>query len=121
MKAKSPDSITKSKANFFQDLILNARLIMRLMGDSRVPIYLKAMPVAAMAYWLIPDLAPGPIDDGLVIFIGITLFLELCPSAVVEEHRKALLLERSGATVVEPDAPTGDASQDVVDGEFRDL
>ena len=49
------------------------------------------------------------------------MFVELCPPAVVEEHRKALMMLRSGASEVPPDAKTGDASQDVVDGEFHDL
>jgi hypothetical protein len=121
MKAKTPDSIAKNRAGFLQDLVLNGKLILRLMADPRVPIILKAMPIGALAYWLAPDLVPGPVDDGLVIWIGITLFVELCPADVVEEHRKALQLERSGATAVSPDGKTGDASQDVVDGEFRDL
>jgi len=121
MKAKNPDNITKNRAGFLQDLVLNAKLLYRLMADPRVPIILKAMPVGALAYWLVPDLVPGPIDDGLVIWIGITLFVELCPPAVVEEHRKALMLIRSGASEVPPDAKTDDASQDVVDGEFHDV
>ena len=121
MKAKIPDSITKHRAGFFQDLILNARLILRLLGDRRVPILLKAMPVGALVYWVVPDLVPGPIDDALVMWIGVSLFLELCPPEVVEEHRKALLQIRSGVTEVPLDPKTDDASQDVVDGEFHDL
>ena len=121
MKAKTPDSITKNNPGFLQDLVLNAKLILRLMGDSRVPIILKAMPVGALAYWLVPDLVPGPIDDALVFWIGVTMFVELCPPEVVAEHRKALELIRSGATEVPSDAKTDNASQDVVDGEFHDL
>jgi hypothetical protein len=121
MKAKTPDNITKSNPGFLQDLVLNAKLILRLMADPRVPIILKAMPVGALAYWLVPDLVPGPIDDGLVFWIGVTMFVELCPPEVVAEHRKALLLMRSGATEVPPDENAKDASQDVVDGEFKDL
>jgi hypothetical protein len=55
------------------------------------------------------------------MWIGISLFLELCPPEVVEEHRKALLQIRSGVTKVTPDPKADDASQDVVDGEFHDL
>lgn len=121
MNGKIPDSITKSHAGFFQDLLLNARLILRLMADRRVPIILKAMPVGALVYWIVPDLVPGPFDDALVMWIGVTLFVELCPPDVVAEHRKALLQIRSGVMEVPPDPKDGDGSQDVVDGEFRDL
>ncbi len=121
MNAKIPDSITKNKPGFLQDLVLNAKLIMRLLGDRRVPILLKAMPVGALVYWLVPDLVPGPIDDALVMWIGVSLFVELCPPEVVAEHRKALLQIRSGETEVPPDPKADDADQDVVDGEFHDL
>ena len=56
MKAKDPDSITKDRAGFLQDLVSNAKLILRLLGDPRVPILVKALPIGTLAYWLVPDL-----------------------------------------------------------------
>jgi hypothetical protein len=60
------------------------------MADRRVHPLVKLLPVGAVAYWLIPDLAPGPIDDALLMWLGAYLFVELCPPEVVREHMHAL-------------------------------
>ncbi len=77
-------------SSLINDLTHQVRLIARLMADSRVPFYLKALPVGSLLYLLFPDLAPGPIDDALIIWLGTYLFVELCPPEVVQEHRDAL-------------------------------
>ncbi|RME08860.1 MAG: hypothetical protein D6803_00170 [Anaerolineae bacterium] len=76
--------------NVFKNLGDEIRLVMRLLADPRVPWYLKVLPFGSLAYFLFPDLAPGPIDDAIVIGIGVFLFIELCPPHVVAEHRAAL-------------------------------
>lgn len=75
---------------FFDNFALQIKLIYRLMIDPRVNPILKILPVAALIYTFMPDLLIGPFDDALVIWIGTTLFVELCPDDVVAEHRKAL-------------------------------
>ena len=60
------------------------------MKDPRVNPMLKLLPIGSLLYMIIPDLAPGPIDDAAIIWIGAYLFVELCPPAVVEEHRRDL-------------------------------
>lgn len=75
---------------FFQDLSTRVKLILRLLGDRRVNILLKLLPIGSLVYLLMPDLAPGPIDDAAVIWLGAYLFVELCPPAVVQEHMRAL-------------------------------
>lgn len=41
---------------------------------------------------LLPDFMPGlgQIDDLIVIFLGLQLFLRLCPKEVVSEHVRAI-------------------------------
>ncbi len=84
-------NITPSKGvGFFRELTTRAKLVLRLMGDRRVSIFLKALPVFSLAYFLIPDLVPGPLDDAFIIWLGSYLFVELCPEWVVAEHLQHL-------------------------------
>ena len=66
------------------------RLALRLLMDPRVPWYLKILPVAALVYFIVPDLIPTPLDDAVVLMVGVGLFLELAPKEVVEEYRQLL-------------------------------
>jgi hypothetical protein len=75
---------------FFQDLTLRVKLIMRLLGDSRVNPLLKLLPIGSLIYLIVPDIAPGPIDDAAVIWLATYLFVELCPPNVVQEHLDSL-------------------------------
>ena len=78
------------KPGVINELTMYLKLVARLLGDRRVNILLKLLPIGSLFYLFIPDLAPGPIDDALLIWLGTTLFVELCPEAVVKEHREAL-------------------------------
>lgn len=108
------DKFRNSDQNLIGMLYKNLRLIIRLLKDSRINVLLKLLPIGALIYLVVPfDLIPIiPIDDGLVIWLGGYLFLELCPLEIVEEHRRAL----SGQ-----DIPVGEGSKSVVDGEFKDI
>jgi hypothetical protein len=81
---------TKRDPGFFQDLTLRLRLVLRLMADRRVSPLLKLLPIASLVYLIVPDLAPGPIDDALVVWLGATVFVELCPPEIVREHMQAM-------------------------------
>jgi len=111
------DQARKANEGFFLGLYNNLRLIVRLLKDDRVSTLLKLLPIGALIYLVVPvDLAPiNPIDDGLVVWLGGYLFIELCPDDVVEEHRKALgqLQDRSEAAE--------EASSEVIDGSYRDV
>lgn len=111
-----PDSNTPRKnitrdsdGGFFRGLTDQFRLVLRLMGDPRVPFWLKLLPAGTLVYFIFPDLAPGPIDDALIIGVGAYMFIELCPAQVVEEHRARL---RGESTLAEDDG-------EVVDAEFK--
>lgn len=94
----------------FGAIIGNFRLFWRLLNDQRVPQVLKiALPVMIALYLIspidfIPDFIPvlGQADDVAVLLFGIQLFINLCPRAIVDEHRAALGL--SDQTSVLPPA-----------------
>ena len=77
-------------AEMFNDISSHFKLVFRLLGDRRVNPFLKLLPIGSLIYFILPDIAPGPIDDAAIIWLGIFLFVELCPPDVVEEHRDAL-------------------------------
>ncbi|MCS6773329.1 MAG: YkvA family protein [Anaerolineae bacterium] len=97
-------------------LINRIRLVLRLMGDKRVPVTLKLLPIGAVAYafWpvdLLPDMVPGlgQLDDLGVVLAGLEAFIALCPAAVVAEHVAAI---EGGRRARSPE-------ENVVDGEWR--
>ena len=87
---RSRSVVPSQGGGVFQGIATRIKLILRLLGDRRVSPLLKLLPIGSVLYLVIPDLAPGPIDDALVIWLGSTLFVELCPSHVVKEHLDAL-------------------------------
>lgn len=78
--------ILPSSGGVFDNIGFRIRLIIRLMKDHRVSPLVKILPIAALIYLFAPDLAPGPIDDVAVLWLGGFLFIELCPPEVVQEH-----------------------------------
>ncbi len=104
------------KSGFFQDLTLRIKLIMRLLGDGRVNPLLKLLPIGSLVYLVVPDIAPGPIDDAAVIWLATYLFVELCPPHVVQEHLEALNATRKVMdSYQETSQPP--AQGEVIDGE----
>ncbi len=102
---------------FFQDLTLRIKLILRLMGDGRVNPLLKLLPVGSLIYLVMPDIAPGPIDDAAVIWLATYLFVELCPPDVVKEHLEGLNATRKVMDSYQETAqPAGQG--EVIDGEI---
>ncbi len=110
--------IIPRSGGFFQDLTNRFRLISRLLMDSRVNPLIKILPVATLAYVVFPaDLLPlNPIDDAFVIWIGTTLFVELCPPHVVQEHLQAL--SQWPVSGKFQDASSSGQEGDVIDGEY---
>jgi hypothetical protein len=93
--------IMRGGGGVFHDLALRIKLILRLMGDRRVNVLLKVLPLGTLVYLFFPDLVFGPLDDAAVIWLGAYLFVELCPQDVVAEHMRILT--------------------SVVDAEFREI
>ena len=70
------------------------RLVLRLLGDRRVPLRLKALLLGALAYVISPlDLAPeilipvlGVADDAAILLMAVHTLISRSPKQVVEEH-----------------------------------
>ncbi len=104
-------------SGLWRDLLQRFRLMLRLMGDNRVSILLKFIPFLSLLYLIWPlDFLFGPIDDAVVIWFGIELFVQLCPSAIVSEHLRDLSGKISGE-----EKKDIEKLKDVVDAEFTDV
>lgn len=109
--------VVPAKGGAMRDIVRRLKLVGRLMGDSRVSPFIKVLPLASLAYLIFPfDLAPGialpiigALDDAAILWFGSTLFVELCPDEVVQEHLKAL-----GEVAI-------DSSDEIVDAESTDV
>ncbi len=97
------------------------RLVIRLMMDRRVPLRVKLILPAALAYliWpgdVVPDIVPifSRIDDVLVVIFSLVFFLGTAPREIVMEHLRG---PRSGDT-------PGSANKkrdSVIEGEYQVL
>ncbi len=108
MSSQPPGSLVpKSGGGVFQSIALRVKLILRLMGDRRVNPLLKLLPIGALVYLVVPDLAPGPLDDAAVLWLGTYLFVELCQPEIVREHMHALTSVIDGEwREIPPDPPS---------------
>jgi uncharacterized membrane protein YkvA (DUF1232 family) len=119
------DIISNQNSGFFQDLLLRIKLILRLIGDRRINFLLKLLPIAAAIYVISPvDLIPGAVfpvigalDDAVVIWLGTTLFVTLCPDDIVQEHTNALQKVVTGTW---RDAPEQEETNEVIEAESRE-
>jgi len=93
---KRGDIVVSSGGGMLRDLVLRFKLIVRLMGDSRVNPFIKLIPVASLAYLLFPfdliAMVPGvsALDDIALVSLGAYMFIEFCPPNVVAEHMQQL-------------------------------
>lgn len=116
---KNPNEIIASaqQGGVVRNTLNQIKLIFRLLGDKRVNLFAKLIPVGAFAYLLFPldgDLVLpviGLVDDAMLLWLGTYVFVEVCPPEVVEEHKKAL----AGAPAVPAQ------NNEVVDAEVTDV
>jgi uncharacterized membrane protein YkvA (DUF1232 family) len=105
--------IIPTQGGVFRDLLLRLKLIGSLMLDKRVNPLIKLIPVASLVYLISPiDALVGPIDDAGVLALATYLFIELCPTDVVNEHARQLSSNN--------DMVDKQAKSDVIDGEVID-
>lgn len=114
MTDKKPSNLTVSQQGGVVRNVLNQlKLIFRLMGDSRVNIFAKIIPVGALIYLISPVDAIsipfiGAVDDAALLWLSSYIFTELSPPEVVEEHMKELAgnmnLNEDQADVVDVEA-----------------
>ncbi|HSO14291.1 MAG TPA: DUF1232 domain-containing protein [Anaerolineales bacterium] len=116
MTDKKPNKLMIPPGGMLRDFVLRLKLIGRLLSDRRISFFLKLLPLASLAYLISPvDLAPGialpvigVLDDAAVLWIGSTLFVELCSPTVVKEHMDELQSNLDNA-------------DDVIDAESTDV
>ena len=114
MADKNSREIKLPGGGVFGEIGLRAKLILRLMMDKRVNFLLKLLPVGSVVYMFNPFDIPGPLDDVAIVSLGLYLFVELCPPAVVREHMRNL------RSVVDSSAFQPKVDDEVVDAEFRE-
>lgn len=110
--------VTSPNVSALAQLVRTLRLVWRLLNDARVSRFPKLIIPAALLYVispidLLPDLALGlgQLDDVGIVALAIAMFIEVCPRAIVEEHRRALAAEHASS----------DADADVIEGSARRL
>jgi uncharacterized membrane protein YkvA (DUF1232 family) len=120
---RSLRNIAPPPTGVIQDITQRIKLILRLLGDSRVSFWLKLLPLGSLAYLISPvDFLPGllapffgALDDVAIVWAGLYMFIEMCPPQLVQEHLKAIRAVIPGvAEEVDPD-------EEVIDGESRDV
>jgi uncharacterized membrane protein YkvA (DUF1232 family) len=96
---------------FIGDILTKLRLALELFKDPRVSIWTKAIPVISLLYLIVPlDLLIGPIDDAVILYVGMDFFIDLCPNEVVSEH-----LARIKGKPME-----SNKDEDVIDVDFKE-
>ena len=96
MSDNKPKKLTVPQGGMLRSVILQVKLILRLLGDSRVSFWTKLIPLGTLIYLVSPiDLIMGipgvaALDDAAIVWFGSNLFVELCPPEVVKEHLSAL-------------------------------
>lgn len=94
MRNQEPPYDARVLANFVRELGKSGALIWRLFTSPETPLWTKIIPVLSFLYWLgpadavlIPFLGITPLDDIVVILLGLKLFVEVCPQDLVERLR----------------------------------
>jgi uncharacterized membrane protein YkvA (DUF1232 family) len=116
------------EGSFLRQVIQQVKLAYYLMLDPRVHPLTKLIPVVAAGYLLlptdaIPDVIPvlGQLDDAVVLMLGLRLFFEFAPPAVVQEHLRRLVQRVQGDWSVVDSEPSGShppsSGGDLVDDE----
>lgn len=118
MSERRQPVIAPTDAGVVTQLVRTLRLVWRLLNDARVPRFPKLIIPAAILYILSPiDLMPdlalglGQLDDMGILALAIALFIEACPRAIVEEHRRAL----AAASAPPPQ------DENIIEGSYREV
>lgn len=115
---KNRDLMVSPQRGMIHDLVIRAKLIIRLIGDKRVSFWAKLIPIGMVIYVLSPiDVIMGipgldALDDAAVIGLGSYIFLEFCPPDVVKEHMKALTSNMDEAEGDVVDAETTEVKEE---------
>jgi uncharacterized membrane protein YkvA (DUF1232 family) len=113
-------AVTNRDIGFWRETWHQVQLVWLLLKDPEVPIYLKLLPLAAVAYVIFPfDIAPdmipllGQLDDITAMLLGAKIFIEMSPQDVVARHLDAL---NQGTTAATVDKKVADSI--IIDGDY---
>ena len=115
---KTGKVLIPAQDGMFRPAITRFKLIMRLMGDRRVSPWVKLIPIGALVYLVSPiDLIMGipgiaALDDAAILWFGSSLFVDLCPPNVVNEHMQELTNNLDDDTDEVVDAESVDVDKD---------
>lgn len=123
---KSAKAATE-KVGMLMSVLNRLRLVIKLMGDQRVPGLVKMLPVAAVLYLLspidfIPDVAIGlgQLDDLGVLILGINSFIQMAPQHVVQELLAEIEGKVKGGNTSNGNSDSAShASDETIDGSYR--
>jgi uncharacterized membrane protein YkvA (DUF1232 family) len=117
MADKKSNKLTVSQGGVLRNVVIQTKLILKLLGDRRVSPWVKLIPLGTLIYLVSPiDLVMGipgisALDDAAIVWFGSNLFIELCPADVVKEHMGEL----------QSNLDTTDDTDDVIDAESTDV
>jgi len=110
MDKGKPGMQQNMSGGFISDVILKIKLVFKLIQDDRIDILVKAIPVFCLIYLIVPiDLLIGPIDDAIVLYVGMDLFISLCPQDIVNEY----LVNLKGQS-------NSPSTEEIIDAEFKE-
>lgn len=127
MENKPNRSIIPAQNSAFTDLTLRLKLIGHLLADRRVSLFLKIIPVGALAYLFSPvDLVPnavipvvGVLDDAAILWLASYAFLEMVPTTVLKEHLRNLI---SNNEIIDQAAQSeAEKEDDIIDGDVQEI
>jgi uncharacterized membrane protein YkvA (DUF1232 family) len=117
---RPPRQPIKYRPSVFVRIANYLKLFWRLLLDPRVSILLKLIPFGALVYGISPlDWVIPVVDDLVILFLGIYLFVELCPEDIVNAHRQAIegVLEGKARDAQDDEKIV---EEDLLEGEFHD-
>ena len=108
------------RASIFERLANYLKLFWHLLFDLRVSFLLKLIPLCAFLYVLNPlDRFVPVIDDLVILWIGVYLFVELSPPEIVQLHRKEIEGVVEGKSRDSQNEENIE-EQDIIDAEFHE-
>lgn len=123
MESHNELTTQENQPGFMSELWQQARLLYRLFLDPEVPIYIKLLPVAALAYLIfpfdfLPDVIPGfgQLDDLTILIVGAKMFIELAPQDVVDRYLDEMRAGYKARNSNENEDDNGAGDQDIIDG-----
>lgn len=116
---------------FWKEIWEQVRLVWVLLKDKDVPVYMKLLPLAAIAYVIMPfdlisDFIPGlgQLDDLTAVFLGAKMFIEMAPQDIVNRHIRAMRMNFDSANPDLNEVDHSDKEIDasiVIEGDFEQL